>query len=50
MSKQSELSLDELKAFSAGVKDGGCIIIRRCFLMPPLSINFPGTDEPMTRV
>ena len=29
MSKQTELSLDELKAISAGVKDGGCIMIRR---------------------
>ena len=50
MSKQNELSLDELKAISAGVKDGGCIIIRPCFPMPPLPINFPGTDEAVKRI
>ena len=50
MSKQNELSLDELKDISAGVKDGGCIILRPCFPMPRLPINFPGTDHPETRV
>ena len=52
MTKQNQLSLEELQAICGGFKEGGCIVIRPCFPIPnfPMPTDYPNPQKSIGRI